>query len=374
MTTAVNIDGTQNATNLPSSSSIAQTPPTSIADTLNAIENLMPDQPLAMLRTTARHISEFRQTPLDQLAIEALSELGSGFSAYLRERKYSRNTIRSYHNYSKVLLHNAQGLGWTPSRHSVNSEWEPIRDLFKQLNQSLIIVDFAIEQRKAPKDFTDADINDWATRSISSGVGYNYTQAYKRNFRCTLFDSGLNTLLPGVSRPPIRPARYSIKLSEMPDLLRMEIDALLKWKQDLFAPGRPKHSRHRPVTAKRLKEILVRIYGFAVRIAGRTNIDSIALLVAEDVLTEYVAWGLNERGWDGTSLSSELGMLYAAVRHNPTLTSHDFSWFGRLVSGLPLRPESEKLGRKERKYVAFDELAKIPNRIRERNPYASKRK
>jgi hypothetical protein len=60
--------------------------------------------------------------------------------------------------------------------------------------------------------------------------------------------------------------RYGIPLAQLPDALRSEINALTAWKQDRYAPGRLRRSRHRTVSAKKLTQFICCLYGFATTV------------------------------------------------------------------------------------------------------------
>ncbi len=106
--------GDQIATSVRTSSqscNISLGKPQTIRDLLAAFSD---DKQLPMLRTTAGHISDCLNIPLDQLTIDALVGLAPRFTTYLQGRRHKRNAIRSYRNYAGMLLRKAEALGWTP--------------------------------------------------------------------------------------------------------------------------------------------------------------------------------------------------------------------------------------------------------------------
>ena len=80
---------------------VAISPLHTLKDLLAALDG---DPHIAMLRTTANHISACLNIPDDQLAIDYLVDAGSPFRAFLEGRRHKRNAIRSYCYYAGLLL------------------------------------------------------------------------------------------------------------------------------------------------------------------------------------------------------------------------------------------------------------------------------
>lgn len=94
-------------------------------------------------------------------------------------------------------------------------------------------------------------------------------------------------------------------MQHFPAQLRKEVEALLKWKQAEFAPGRPRKARQRPVTAEGLKSCIQQLYGFATQIqradindrisAPDGLMNSLIELITPERITAFITWLLNER-------------------------------------------------------------------------------
>jgi hypothetical protein len=169
--------------------------------------------------------------------------------------------------------------------------------------------------------------------------------------------AGISGKFPNL-RAHRKPEKWAIPTEAMPDPLRSEVTQLLRWKQDLFAPGRPRHGKLRPVSAGILEGCLDRLYGYATVILGRSDISTFLTLVCEEVVESYLSWALNEKGVAIKSLSC-FGGLLAAVRHYPEYKNIDFKWFVELLAQIPDGPQSAINDRKQRKYLPHQELAKI---------------
>lgn len=315
-----------------------------------------------MLRTTAGHVSNFLNTPLDRLAIAALVDLGPRFRNYLTGRRYKRNTTRSYSNFLLILLQTAQELGW--EQPDVPEEWKPILAAMQGRRGCSGIVRYAIRQGKAPSEFCDDNLNAYCQALLNEGRHYLYPAEVRNRFRRGLLETGLAGQFPGICCTSQKSLAYGVPLHLFPQQLRNEVEALLKWKQDLHASGRPRRGRHRAVSAEHLEKCISRLYGFVTKELKRNNVNSLVQLVAKEFVNPFINWSLNERRLNSVSFASNLGLLFAAMRWR--YKSHDFSWFRILLSEIELEPESERQDRKLSKYLPYEVLKSIPAVIRAR--------
>jgi len=96
-----------------------------VEELLTAISETAPNLPIGMLRSTANHISTFLNVLLEQLAIDALENLGPRFRNHLRERRFKTNSVRSYSNYLSMLLRAAREFGWESPALEIPEDWKP---------------------------------------------------------------------------------------------------------------------------------------------------------------------------------------------------------------------------------------------------------
>jgi hypothetical protein len=108
------------------------------------------------------------------------------------------------------------------------------------------------------------------------------------------------------------------------------------------------------------------LLGFAQNVQGQHEITSVAELVTEERVSAFVGWLLSERGVRGNSVIGRLRLLYAAVRHYPKYkrVQLTFQWFESLIEAIPEDCEEEAFARKEKKYLPYETLVKIPELIR----------
>jgi integrase len=224
----------------------------------------------------------------------------------------------------------------------------------------------AIRQQRTPSQFSDDDLSLWGQGLLNQGRSYLYVQKVKSEFRRCISKSGLAVQLPKFCCASRSPSRYGVPLRCFPVRLRREVDALLAWKQDVYAEGRPREGRHRAETASQLEGVITRLYGYVTTVKKRKNVTRLVELVTKKWVASFIKWNLNDRRVKGEPIANRMGLLNAALKWNPAYKSYVFSWFGPLLSGIPRDSESEKRERKESKYLPYEMLESIPAMIRAR--------
>jgi len=340
---------------------VAISPLETLKDLLAALEG---DPHIAMLRTTASHISACLNIPDDQLAIDYLVDAGSQFRAFLEGRRHKRNAIRSYCYYAGLLLRRAKELGWIARSPEVPEPWIAVLAAARRGKGCAGVVHYAIRQGKMPLEFGDDDLNEWGEMMLNKKRSYRHVEAVKRGFRHLVSQGKFARQFPGISFRS-GPYRYAIPFQFLPPQLRAEVTILMKWKQDPFAPGRPQKARLRAISAKEIPVVIARLYTYVTRTEPQNTIQSIPELVTADRVTGFVAWSLNERKIQGETLIPQLARLRAALRH-PKYKEYDFDWLGALLLTIPQDSEAKRLERKAHKYLPYDVLSEIPERIRDK--------
>ncbi len=314
---------------------------------------------LAMLRSTAMHISACLRKPLNEIEIADLVDATQSLKTYLSGRAFKRNSIRSYANYARILLSKAEKLGWAPHSPEVEKAWAEIYPVIKKRNGAAGVLRFAIRKGKKPLEFTDKDLEAWGEEMLRQGRSYSYVRNLKGYFRGRVASQGLRLPKLPLSRREV----YALPVSAFPESLRQEVENLIRWKTAPFSPGRPAKGRHRLITAGQFEIFLRRFVGLLIKVKGRTP-STLEELLSRENLTEFVAWCINERKIRPSSLVPRLGMLYAAAKRYPPLQPKDFGWMRELISELPEDTEALTKEAKERKWVPYDKLAEIPAMIR----------
>lgn len=358
--------GTQNALEVPALSQNFVTPtkpPATLKELLDIIV-ARGDKNLAMLRTTVVRLSEFMDKASSELAIDVLVDVRSRFSDYLKERRYAYNSIRTYRQNTQRLVRWAEQLGWVSGKQSVEEAWKPfLQALAGNPRAYTCIIFHAIQNCRMPAEFSVADLDGWGETMLRAGRQYRTVRQGKWHFRRALSATGLDVLLPKLVAASRMPA-YGIRSAEFPEPLCSQVKELLIWKQAKFAKGRPQWTRHRPVSAKLLEDVICRLFGFAKNIGDYCDATSLPSLFTEEIVSAFVEWGLNERGMSRSALL-RLSMLYGAMRHHPKYKNRDYSWFTTLFDRVPDDDQSAMQERKAKKSVPYEDLCKIPAAIRE---------
>ena len=215
--------------------------------------------------------------------------------------------------------------------------------------------------KNSPREVTVHDVDSWAELRVQQGVTYKLVNLKKGRFWGLLRDCKANNNLP---RSVTQATGYGIPLEQFPQSLRGEVERLLKWKTADFSPDRPKGGQIRQVTANTIQVVICRILGFAVNIRGMLGITTLQQLITKEIVSDYVAWCINERFVKGMTLQTHLGRLEVALRQHPSYSSANFSWFKTLLDSLPIEAESERRMRKGKKYLDYSILEAIPGKIR----------
>jgi hypothetical protein len=358
--------GTQIATKLPQSSenfACQDTPPTTLKELLDIIA-ARGDKNLPMLRTTAVRLSEFLDKAIGEVPLEVLVDVRSPFSDYLRQRRYADNSIRTYRQNTQRLMRWAEQLGWVSGKQSVEEAWTPFLDALAGNPRAYSgIIFHAIQNRILPAEFSVADLDTWGDSMLKAGRQFRTVRQGKWNFRKALASVGLNNLLPKLEPAPCK-SSYRVRASELPEPLGSEVKELLAWKQAKFAKGRPKWTRHRPVSAKLLENCICRLFGFALNIGNFIGVTSLRSLFTEEIMSAFIEWGLNVRGLTRSSLL-RFSMLYGAMRHHPKYRDQDYGWFNTLFNEIPEDDQSVAQMKKAKKSVQYEDLCKIPAAIQD---------
>lgn len=341
--------------------------------------HLQEDPYFSMLRTTAGHVSSFLNVPVEQLPIDALFDIGPAFRAYLKDRRFKRHAVHSYSNFAGMLLRRAKGLGWEPCQPEVPQAWESILTALKKVESCVQIIRYAIRQGKTPANFCDSDLNNWGQQMIDQGRSYQYVRTVQSRFRRRISQGELAGKIRGISFRSQEFRTYGVPLRLLPKQLRDEVSDVLTWKEAAYAEGRRHEWKHKKISAKQLEGCITQLYGFVTHVeprlhtgignspsARRKKVSSLVELVTERSVRSYVKWSLNDRKLLGESVSTKLGLLFAALRQHPNYRGRNFNWFSAITSEIPPDPESGRRERKERKYLPYDVVADVPRRIHER--------
>src|SRR5579859_6284095 len=144
----------------------AQKPPISHKGRLTLqelLDQIQANEPSAlqlngMLRSTAVHLSQALCKPLEALTIEELAIGLAEFAAFLKQRRFKRNSIRSYQHFGRILLQKARELGWREADPEVESLWQPLVTALSTRHEHTAItavVRYAVQRGIKPSNLSD---------------------------------------------------------------------------------------------------------------------------------------------------------------------------------------------------------------------------
>jgi len=99
-----------------------------LSDLLEAIASTQRYRPaqMAMLHSTAGHICRYLNHPPERIEIGALADSLEAFRCYLVDRRYKRNSTRTYVNLAHRLIREAKDHGWRRVSPGLMDEWREV--------------------------------------------------------------------------------------------------------------------------------------------------------------------------------------------------------------------------------------------------------
>jgi Phage integrase family len=336
--------------------------PTSLSDLLLLINRKNGTQE-AMLHAVATRFLLYVRLTADQVSIETMHDQKELFIAHLKAGKDKASSVKSYRNYMNVLLRRAREAGWVCPKFVLTIEWQAIADVMPRgsLNFIVRIVRYVTRIGKVPGSLCEDDLAAWRQERAKAGRSLQDAETDCSRFRAAIVRAGLSAKFPLI-KP--RAKCYGIALADMHPDLRREVEDTLEWKQNDFQLDRPSGARIRASSAKRLSNLFSLATGYVQNVAHEPEVTSLSDLITRDHIAGYATWAINTRKVKGQPLSTGLGMIYAALRHNPRYKALNLSWFANIVDQLPVEPQSTIDQRKARKYIPYAEAEQIPDRIR----------
>lgn len=302
---------------------------------------------------------EFLNMNPHAIPLELIETKRSGFRRFLLERRYAKNSIRAYSHESRKLLKAASAHGWN-SDSGISQEWRHLLDPAKQQKLLGIVRHFS-KLTNSPSQITLELLDEWFQDRVCEGMSISHIAAQRNKFLRLLHAAGWTALNPPYLNPP---TRFAVPLGKLEPRLSEETTALLKWKQAEFVLHRPKKARIRPITARRLQYTFTQLAGFAIHILGLRP-TCLADLIQEAIVGAYFEWAINERHVKGASLRGRFGALYAALRYHPSYRDWDYAWLVSLMQGLPIEDEAEIKKRKAHKFLDYDIIESIPEKMKQ---------
>jgi hypothetical protein len=295
------------------------------------------------------------ETPLHRLEVER-----ERFGIHLEDRRYTKETIKSYRYCIGLLMKIAREHGWDAPPEVMPPDWALVLTLTSS-KAIESIVRYAVRIAKKPSTFTEDDLRSWCQERVAAGCTLSASRTHCSEFRAILSMPTLAHLRPLVKA---KPKAYGVQLSEMHPSLRSEVERLWAYRTDELEFDR-NGPPIRKATVEKLLSSIVSLTGFVQNIHGSTPVESLSALLTRDNVTSYVSWCLKERKVLGQTLIGTLASLRGSFKEHPHYVELDLSWFSEIIKKLPRRKQSDVDRRKEKKYILYAVADDIPRKIRE---------
>jgi integrase len=344
--------------------------PVTLLDLIEMVKAGHTHEQIPMLETTAGRIADYIGGSLSNVLLNSIAPSARGFSLYLVRKRYKKNTVRTYQYFYRRLRKLAMALGWVLEPSEAEIGWKAALAGLRLPRGCGGIAKYSIEMRMSPAEVTEDVLVQWKNAMIDSGLKQAYLVGLIRLLRGFIAKSDIAFKFPNLL-PSQGHRSWAISIDLFPEPIRSEVRRLLRWKQDPFAPGRPRRGKHRAVSANILEVCISRLYGYAITYLHMTDVTCLLQLVCGPVIASYLSWAINENKVTGSALSG-FNLLLAAVRHYPAYKDVNFDWFVELLTQIPVDSQSVINERKQKKYLPHIVLSNIPERLSELRGAAQK--
>jgi hypothetical protein len=174
--------------------------------------------------------------------------------------------------------------------------------------------------------------------------------------------AGLESLFPLLDLSKRLPGQIAVDPASMSATVLSEIDRAVHLKTGEIVKGRPGKDRVKPNTGKQIRCILMELCGYAMIVLGLTII-SLADVYKLEIISKFIDKLRCEHGVLASGIRTRLGNICYLIRTD-LLPKGDYSWFGCELRKLRNEPRWRLDERQRARCIAYDELAKIPERIR----------
>ncbi|MGA7159111.1 MAG: hypothetical protein WBY53_19855 [Acidobacteriaceae bacterium] len=310
--------------------------------------------------TALNYIAKSLKTTPDCLTVSMLAAGGAVLYEYLAQINLAHQSQAGIRSVRNTMLNYARRFGFSPASFTLIEAWEPIKAVLRPAYAAATaVVKDAIARKLSPLNYVLADLDTWVCTALEAGMGHAYVRQARWAFLAAVRNAGIKYRLPLLNLPVRQLPGYRLPLKDMPELLRAQIIRIVDWR-----------SAEAGITPRTQREIIQHFEdycGFAVRVCG-VRVEALTPLLTEPLVKQFAFWRHKVRGCKRTTIVGALSRMFAALASCPDFAGHDFSWIRGVYRKLRMEPESALKERRRQRYIAFQQLAAIPGRIRdERN-------
>ncbi len=314
------------------------------------------------LATVVNHMAKSLGTTPEQLTVSEAVENESTFLDYVAQSSLSAASKEQLPVNRNAVLRYARKFGFSPTSFSIFEEWEPILAVVGAGNGASAIANDAIRRKRHPVDFSEADLSIWADASLDAGRSYCYVRQAQSAFLTAIRNAGshVQSRLPQLDVAVRKLPGYRLRIKDMPESLRAEITAMVEAARAQATLSTVSMS---PETKHEIIGHFEGFCGYAVRVPGM-NVEDLDPLLNEPFVKQFAFWLHNDRQLKRTSVVGSLSRIFSVLKVCPEFKDRDFSWIYNIYRKLRKEPESALKERRRQHYIAYQELAAIPGRMR----------
>ena len=260
-----------------------------------------------------------------------------------------------------AVLRYARNLDFSPACFALLDEWDPVVKVLSLGSGATAIANDAIRHKRHRVDFSEADLSVWADAKLAAGRTFIYVMSAQTAFRTAIREAKLQGLFPQLDPVVLKPMEYRLRLQKMAASLRKEINEIVESRRAQAVLGTVSMAS---ATEYEIIEHFENFCGYAVRIREMENVVSLRPLLTEPFVKGYAFWLHSERKCQRTTIVGRLSRMCSALKTSPLFKDCDLTWINDVYRKPRKDPESALKERRRHRYVPFQELALIPERMR----------
>jgi len=215
---------------------------------------------------------------------------------------------------------------------------------------------------RRPVDFCNADLELWANSVLAAGRSFEYPRTAKASMLAALRRSSeLRGMFPQLDPFVTVMGSFRLPIAEMSEALREEITNIIESRRLLDRIGKLSMSA---ATERNLIHHFEDVCGYATWILGMENLQSLHSLLHEAFFWQFASWLRKERKCKRSSVVGRLSSMFSSLAAAPGFQGLDLTFIYRVFSKLRREAPSELNRRRRERHIEFQELATIPDLMR----------
>lgn len=319
-----------------------------VPETVADLISLLPAG-LRKCATVLRHVCKALKTYPEETSVDSVFTAGEALTSHLEDIERGRKTRNVYRWLLGKAVRFLESRGCSGPRESIPEDWQASWHAFR-LPRAKKLARLSADNHISPDCLREGDLEGlvrachWADSSVS-------VRRILQEFKHDIVRAKIDAAFPQLDFRRYQPWwNYSLRLDLFPEALQETIRKLVDTKIQC--------GQYRIVSARAIESMFSRVQGFIVNILKEPARETIAELVAPDVVVPYIRWYITVHTPPNhkTSLRRDLQMLFNAVRNFPETKQLDLRWFAALLSTIPALTKDERASRRRSRSARPDTL------------------